>query len=792
MADDVLNGDMPRRLAEAEAALDAACKREASLRESEERYRSLFQRMGQGYCELKLLRDETGRAVDQRYLAFNPAFERLFGISVAFATGRTANKVFPGLEPWWHEAFDRIAQRGQPERIEHFVASLDRAFEVYVYPTDQDHLTVLYEDVTQRRRAEDALRQSEERQAFLLKLGDAMRAQSEANAIIEVAARLLGERMNASRIMFAEFDEARGIADIFFGWFADGALPFPAVMQLEEYEGPILDDFRAGRTVRIGDTNDPALARPDLVAIAQLGVAALLSVPLIVGSRLLVNLSIHQHTARRWTDEEVRLTQEVAERLWADLVRVRAEAALRKSEVRFQQFAASSSDALWIRDAATLEMEYVSPAIAMIYGVPPDTILGEVKRWAALIIPDDRDQALQHLEQARHGEASLHEFRIKRPADGSFRWIRNTDFPLLDKNGRVERIGGIAQDVTEAKLAADHTGVLLAELQHRVRNIMGMIRSLANRSALGAMGVEDYRSRLEGRLLALARVQALLTREANAGGSLRDIIESEVAAQAHHGGQFALTGPDVALAPKAVEVLTLALHELATNALKYGALSVPEGRLRVTWAFIEKRGKPWLSLDWLEEGGPLHESSTQRGFGTELIEGRIPYELGGWGKITIAQEGARCHLEFPLRNAESILETDAPEPATIFGGTLDMSGAPDLTGRKILVVEDDYFLASDTAAALRGAGAKVLGPCPSAEAARDLIEDETPTHAVVDLNLGGGGPRFEIAHLLKARGVPFIFVTGYDPGVIPPEMAEVMRLQKPLPLREIVKAVSEL
>src|SRR5690606_18041180 len=102
------------------------------------------------------------------------------------------------------------------------------------------------------------------------------------------------------------------------------------------------------------------------------------------------------------------------------------------------------------------------------------------------------------------------------------------------------------------------------------------------------------------------------------------------------------------------------------------------------------------------------------------------------------------------------------------------------------------YMAGDTAAALRGAGAVVLGPCPSEEATHGLMEHETPTHAVLDLNLGGGGPRFEIAHLLKARGVPFVFLTGYDPDVVPPELEDVVRLQKPVPFRTIVEAVSAL
>lgn len=177
---------------------------------------------------------------------------------------------------------------------------------------------------------------------------------------------------------------------------------------------------------------------------------------------------------------------------------------------------------------------------------------------------------------------------------------------------------------------------------------------------------------------------------------------------------------------------------------------------------------------------------------TTLCGRWIRYELGGRGAIAIGESGARCHLEFPLEDGESILETDAPQSTTVFGGSLDMSGAPDLTGRKILVVEDDYFLAADTAAALRGAGAEVLGPCPTEARVHDLLEDETPTHAVLDLNLGGGGPQFGIAHLLKARGVPFVFLMGYDPNVIPPDLADVVRLQKPLPFRAIVEAVGQL
>jgi len=471
--------------------------------------------------------------------------------------------------------------------------------------------------------------------------------------------------------------------------------------------------------------------------------------------------------------------------------RKRAEIALRESENRFQQFANASSSGLWIRDAETLSMEFVSPSIATIYGTEPDALLGDIKYWAAMVLPEDRETAGHHIAQACHGDPAIHEFRIRRD-DGSFRWIRDTDFPLFDENGNVQRVGGIAEDVTETKMAVEHQGVLLHELQHRVRNIMAVIRSMAVRSADGAADVEDYKTSLAGRLLALARVQTLLTRQANAGGWMRDILESEIGAQAHSENQYELTGPDIMLSPKAVEVLTLAFHELSTNALKYGALSVSRGKVTVTWTLFEKREKTWIAIDWVEEGAPSRAPPTRRGFGSELIEARIPYELRGTGKTTIEAEGARCHIEFPLREAESILETDAPVPTRLYGGTVDMTGAPDLSGKTILVVEDDYYVASDTAAALRGAGAIVLGPSPTAEDAAHLLEHETPTSVVLDLNLGGGGPKFEIAHRLLERGIPFVFLTGYDPDVIPDDLANIKRLQKPIALREVVEAVSRL
>lgn len=771
--------------------IDDRARAELALRENERKYRSLFENMGQGYCHFELIRDANGRAVDQLYLKFNPAFERLFGIPAAEAEGRKASEIFGNYEEMWVEAFERVVRTHQPERIEQEFAALDRWFEATAYPDVGDRLVVLFEEITARKHAEKALRENSEQQAFLLQLSDHLRAQVAPAEIERTALALLAEKLGLDRAHITRLypDEDRAVVG------AEASRGFPPVVGVHrpsdfpETFRTMVDTTLVSHDMRtdlmFGDTDRRSLEAVQMVSLVVVSLRE-------GAGRVVWSLACAMARPRQWAAGEVTLIENVAERIWAAVERASAEAALRESEESFRQFAEASAAGMWIRDAATLKMEYISPAVGRIYGARPEAVLDGVQHWAGLILPEDRDAALARLEEARRGEAVVHEFRIRRPDDGAFRWIRNTDFPLFDAQGRVQRIGGLAEDVTEAKLLTEHQGVLLAELQHRVRNIMAVIRSMALRTADGAADVEDYRSLLEGRLLALARVQVLLTRQANAGGSLRDIIESEVGVQAGHRGQFELDGPDIRLSPKAVEVLTLAFHELATNALKYGAFSAPNGRLRVSWATFERRDRTWLALDWTEAGAPSRGPVTRRGFGSDLIEGRIPYELGGTGKVVIGPGGAQCRLEFPLKDGESILETDAPTRAVVFGGALDMTDAPDLTGRRVLVVEDDYYMAGDTAAALRGAGAAVLGPCPTEDAARDLLEGETPTHAVLDLNLGGGGPRFEMAHLLEARGVPFVFLTGYDPGVIPADLEDVVRLQKPVPFRDIVEAVSQL
>jgi PAS domain S-box-containing protein len=337
--------------------------------------------------------------------------------------------------------------------------------------------------------------------------------------------------------------------------------------------------------------------------------------------------------------------------LWDITERKRAEEALRESEERFQQFGNASAGAIWIRDAATLNMEYVSPAISTIYGVEPETVLGSIERWIDLIVPKDRDDALEHIERARGGESVVHEFRIQRPTDQAIRWIRDTDFPLLDAHGRVQRIGGIAEDVTEAKRAAHNERLLLAELQHRVRNIFAIVRSIYSRTVEAGGPLEEITDHFRGRLDSLARTQTVVTQSPTGDVDLQNLIREELlSVGVSDSPSLIIKGPDIALPPAEAESIGLAIHELTTNALKYGALKVPGATLEISWkANIDYGEIGRLDFSWTEQGVPaISVQPARQGFGTELITEALPYRLGAETSLQFRGGGVRCTISLPL------------------------------------------------------------------------------------------------------------------------------------------------
>ncbi|MBO9560279.1 MAG: PAS domain-containing protein [Caulobacter sp.] len=231
--------------------------------------------------------------------------------------------------------------------------------------------------------------------------------------------------------------------------------------------------------------------------------------------------------------------------------------------------------------------------------------------------------------------------------------------PVRDEVGAVAAVLVILSETTERAHAGQSLNLMVAELQHRVRNILAVIRSIVSRSAETSDTVEDLSAHLDGRLAALARTQVLLTRSPGAGVDLESLIRDELLAQVADEDRIVIEGPEVLLHPKAAEVMTLAVHELATNATKYGALATALGHIDIGWTVGEGG---WIDFKWRESGVKVAAAAPRRvGFGSVLVEQRVPYELMGTGALAFAPGGVQCEISFPLTPIPSVLQSDARE-----------------------------------------------------------------------------------------------------------------------------------
>lgn len=333
--------------------------------------------------------------------------------------------------------------------------------------------------------------------------------------------------------------------------------------------------------------------------------------------------------------------------------RASAEAALRETEERLTRFADASQDVLWIRDASNLQWTFLSAGFERIYGIDREEALkgDNFVAWTGLIVPEDRERVVARIREVAGGRHAAFEYRVKRPADGEIRWLRDTDFPMRNPKGEIDRIGGVCHDITLLKNAEDHQRLLLAELRHRVRNTLGVIRAVARRSAESSETVEELAMHLDGRIAAFARVQAAVTRDPMAGLDLETLAaETLLAASAREGDQISISGPLVQLVPKAAETIGLALHELVTNAVKYGALSRPSGHIALKWAIegAPEPGPPVLHLQWIETGVRLSDTAPAReGFGTELLTRTLAYELDAVIDRQFDRNGVRYSIRLP-------------------------------------------------------------------------------------------------------------------------------------------------
>ncbi|MGW9822404.1 light-regulated signal transduction histidine kinase (bacteriophytochrome) [Methylorubrum extorquens] len=322
----------------------------------------------------------------------------------------------------------------------------------------------------------------------------------------------------------------------------------------------------------------------------------------------------------------------------------------------------------------------------------------------------------------------------------------------------------------ERKEAQERQELLIAELNHRVRNILNLIRGVVTQSRANAGDADDFTEVVGDRIQALARAHDQVT-SANWGpGSLAELLTVEASAYlGAKADRVVLDGVDILLEPQAFTTMALVVHELMTNSAKYGALSDSGGRVDVRW---ERDGFDSLLVHWTETGGPVVKAPTRRGFGSTIIERSVPYELKGEAEVRYALTGLTARFSIPAAfvraappRAVRVVQPEAV-PSFLLSGTA-------------LVVEDNMIIALEAEEALTALGADSVDMAASVREALRVIDASPPDRALLDVNLGSE-TSIAVARRLAELGIPFAFATGYGESFqVPPDLGDVPVIKKP-------------
>jgi two-component sensor histidine kinase/DNA-binding response OmpR family regulator len=403
-----------------------------------------------------------------------------------------------------------------------------------------------------------------------------------------------------------------------------------------------------------------------------------------------------------------------------------------------------------------------------IYGVVPGEFIATPEHLKVLIVPEDWEglqRAMQDLLE--RGEAHQAEFRVRRP-DGEVRWCESTAAATRDDTGRVVRVSGVTMDITQRKKAEERQALLAREVDHRAKNAMAIVQSIVRLTKANSKA--DYVSIIDGRIKALSRAHVLLSNSRWQGADLGKLVNEELAPfRSTHADRIAVSGPEILLEPTKAQTLALALHELAANAAKYGALSSASGKLMVRWTLEDDA----LVIQWHETAGPETHKPSVTGFGTKIITGSIERQLGGKTEFEWAPTGLRCTLRVPRGERLAAATPAASElrPASV--------PVRPVAARRVMIVEDEALVALVLADHLTEFGLSVVGPCASVAEATAAVEANDLDAAILDVNLGKELV-YPVAELLAQRGVPFVFVTGYGPESIDGRFAHAAVLEKPV------------
>jgi len=486
-----------------------------------------------------------------------------------------------------------------------------------------------------------------ERQAFLTSLRERLRTLGDPRQIVQEAQKALGEHLGANRVGYGSVDPSERYFTTNENW-TDGTVPHHnGTHDLTVFGEPIYEAIRQGERLVVNDVRaDERTLPPEIIAaFTALEIASGVTISLVKEGRLVAALYVHQDIARQWSESDLMTIEEVAEITWAAVEREAAERKLRQTEERYRRIFEQTSDLIITADLNQVITD-CNPAAADAVGIPREAAVG--RSIAEFVSPEDFGQTTQMLQQKlERGGTTRYDVRVRNRSGEWLYWEINSGL-ATDGEGRPIGLHVIGRDITERKRAEEHQRLLINELNHRVKNTLAVIQSIAQQTLRSGDAPLDVQRDFESRLTALSSAHNILTRESWSSASMREIVESALAPFATR-SQIAIEGPDARLNPRTAVSLALAIHELATNAVKYGALSSDCGRISLGWHEDGDR----MKLVWRESDGPIVAEPSRRGFGSRMIQRGFAAEVQGTARLRFEPGGLICEVDAPLESFRS-------------------------------------------------------------------------------------------------------------------------------------------
>ena len=469
-----------------------------------------------------------------------------------------------------------------------------------------------------------------------------------------------GYLTTAFKTVAAEVD-----AQFYFNYHTDETDPH--VLRLQASGGLDRAQQRAFRHIKLGQflCGKVAQSRSPLIVddiqrlddaatagVKAMGIQAYAGFPLLAHGKLFGTIAFGSTRQTRFSLSDIEFMKTLADQFAATMDRSLLLRRLRDKETLYRSALTVGRMGAWETDYVAGTRQWSDEGMSL-FGLSLVNGRGQVggdnDEYRAALHPDDRHLVSEFQKRANEMESFDAEYRILRP-DGTIIWVAGRgQVASRDADGKAERLISIVGDITKRKLAEEQAQFLLAEISHRSKNLFAVVQAVARNSASVNSTIEDFQARFSQRLQGLAASHDLLVHAKWQGASLSDLVRRQLAPFADVGPRLDVAGPEVVVKSDVAQAIGLALHELATNAVKYGALAAPTGKVSVSWGVVETAdGARRVCLKWIEEGGPVVSAPSRKGFGQIVIERMVAQSVDGDVDLQFAPQGLTWQLTFPV------------------------------------------------------------------------------------------------------------------------------------------------